>query len=621
MKRYFAVRRAFVAGASLFAALVSPLHSQTQIVVTGTREAIAAERLAADVVVIDAARIAASAADSIEDLLRREAGLQLARAGGPGASAGMLIRGGNSGHTLVLVDGVRIGSATTGLAEFEGLSLAAVERIEVLRGPASSLYGADAVGGVVQIFTRRGTAQPEASARLAVGGYGAREAAVSGSAAWGAVDVAASLAREQNRGVSTLRPNDLFGNFNPDRDGFARSTAQLQLGLAPAPGQRISLQALASRLNAQYDASEFAPPNYAQDNTPDFRNRLAMHSLALAYQARWSSQWSTSMRLADQESDLHAGGTLIDHYRTTRRQADAQASWQPLADQQLTFALDHLSENAQSSAFLRDVQRRNAGAVLAYAGRLGGVDLQADARRDDNSQFGIVNTGRLGASVSLTQAWRVRALLGTTFKAPSLNDLYYPGYGVASIQPERGRSRELGVDGRWGETRINATIYRNDVRELIGYEADRSHCPPGFEYDFGCARNIGRARLQGATLSGGTRWGAWGVRATIDFLDAKNSASGARLTRRAAHQENVAVDWRSGAWTVAAELLRLGDRPEGGRRLAGYTTLDLKARWQVTPQWQLEAKVMNLSDRDYEPALDYRPLGRQAWLGLRWAGP
>ena len=81
------------------------------------------------------------------------------------------------------------------------------------------------------------------------------------------------------------------------------------------------------------------------------------------------------------------------------------------------------------------------------------------------------------------------------------------------------------------------------------------------------------------------------------------------------------MDWRSGAWTVAAELLRLGDRPEGGRRLAGYTTLDLKARWQVTPQWQLEAKVMNLSDRDYEPALDYRPLGRQAWLGLRWAGP
>ena len=105
----------------------------------------------------------------------------------------------------------------------------------------------------------------------------------------------------------------------------------------------------------------------------------------------------------------------------------------------------------------------------------------------------------------------------------------------------------------------------------------------------------------------------------VDFLDAKDALTGARLTRRAAHQETLGADWRSGALNVGAELLRVGARPEGGRTLAGYAVLDLKARWQVDAHWQLEAKLLNALDRDYQPALDYRPLGRQAWLGARWA--
>jgi vitamin B12 transporter len=594
----------------------APLCAQTTVVVTGAREALAPERLVADVVVIDRARIDASAADSLEELLRRAAGVQVSRNGGPGANAGVLVRGASSAQTLVLVDGVRIGSATTGQAEFEGLSLASIERIEVLRGPASSLYGADAVGGVVQIFTRqRGTA-----ASAAVGALGAREAALSGAGQLGAIDASASVSHEQARGVSALRPGDAFGNFNPDRDGHARTSASARLGWALSEQQKLALSVLRSQLNAQYDGAEFLPPSYAQNAAPDFRNRLTLQSGALEHRGEWSSAWRSQLRLSQQSSDLVSGGSAPDRFRTERRQLDAQLSWTPTPGQQLTVALEHLNEDARASVFAAEVSRRNNALVLAYAGRVGAFDVQADVRHDDNSVYGGVNTGRLGAAYTLAPGWRLRGLLGSSFRAPSFNDLYYPGFGVASIQPERGRSAEVGLVTTSAGYDASATLWRNRVSALVAYEADRSFCPAGFEYDFGCARNIGRARLQGATLAASQRSGAWRWQAQIDFLDARDQAANARLTRRAAHQESFALDWHGGAWRLGAELVRVGARPEGGRLLAAYSTLDLKAQWRIDTSWSLQAKLLNAGNKDYEPAQDYRASPRQAWLGLRWNG-
>ncbi len=592
--------------------------AQGIVVVTGAREPLPAQRLVGDVVVIDADRIRASAGDSLEDLLRREAGLQLSRNGGPGASTGLFIRGASSASTLVLVDGVRIGAATTGQAEFEGLSLSQIERIEVLRGPASSLYGADAVGGVVQIFTRRGQAEPRVSLAGAVGQLGAREASIAADARVGLFDLAASVSADRNQGVSALRPGDLFGNFNPDRDGYSRRGAQAQVGYSPADGQRIGLQATSSRLNARYDGSEFLPPTFAQDNSPDFRNRLAMRSAALDHRAEWGPGLVTLLRATRQTSDLESGGSALDRFLTERSQWEAQATWNAAPGQQWTLAVEHLRERSSSTSFVADVARDNDAVVAAYAGRWGAVDLQVEARHDDNSIWGGVRTGRAAAAWEVASGWRLRGVAGTTFRAPSFNDLYFPGFGVATLQPERGRSLEFGLSwtGRDGDAAL--TTYRNEVRDLVGYEPDRSYCPPSADYDFGCARNIGRARLQGATLAAGWRTGPWSWRGTADFLDAKDLATGARLTRRAAHQETVAIDYRGQGWSVGAEVLRVGARPEAGDVLAAYATVDLKARWRLSPAWSLTARLLNATDRDHEPALDYRPLGRQAWLGMRY---
>ena len=593
-------------------------HRPEQVLVTGAREPLQRHALAADVVSIDAETIRASAADSVEDLLRREAGLQISRNGGPGKAASVFIRGANGGNTLVLVDGVRVGSATLGLPEFETISLASVDHIEVLRGPASSLYGADGSGGVVQIFTRRGSSVPQASARLALGGYGAREGSLQASHRHGALDIAVGLSHERAEGVSALRPGDQYGNYNPDRDGFSRTTAQTQLGLALAPGQRIGLTALNSRVNSQYDASEYPAPTYAQDNTPDFRNRQRSQVLALEHRADWSAAWASTLRLSGQDSDSRSGGHQIDRFRTQRQQLDAQATWRAMPGQQLTLALEVMHDQALADAFGGELSRRNQALVLAYAGTLAGASVQVDVRHDRNSAFGAVNTGRIGASWPLVAGWRVRTLAGSSFRAPSYNDLYYPGYGVATLRPESSHSLEAGMDGRLGPVDLSATVFRNRARDLINYEPNRAFCPGGAAYDYGCAANVGRARLQGANLGASLKQGAWNLRAGLDFLDAKDSATGQRLPRRAAHQQSLSLGYNGGAWGLGAELINTGARPDSGIQLPAQTLLDLKAHWQFAPQWTLEAKLHNAGNVDVVPARDYQGLGRQAWLGLRW---
>lgn len=610
---------------AVLAASLTPHVAQAQtrlppVTVIATREPTPLRQVTADVVLIDEQRIRDSAADSVEDLLRREAGVQVSRNGGPGHAAGVLIRGAGSQSTLVLIDGVRVGSATLGLASLDAISLSQIERIEVLRGPGSSLYGADAVGGVVSITTRRGAGPLSFSGRVAAGEYGSHEGEVAASGASAGFDYSASLSREHSNGVSALRPNDAFGNFNPDRDGYTRRTAQGRLGYTVAPGHRIALSVIDARLKSQFDSSEFGgPPSFAQDPSPDFRSRLNTQVASLSYDGVVNSFWTTRVQLAHHEDHSVDGANFPNRFVTRRD----QYTWQntlKLGSQQFVAVLERLDERAESASFASNEKRHSDAVGLGYSGRFGDHLLSADVRHDDNSAYGGRTTGRLGYGYDIGHGLSARALVGTTFRAPSFNDLYFLGFGVDTIRPERGRSAEVGLNWEAGDSNASLTLYRNKVRGLIAYEPDASLCPPDPSYSFGCARNVDRARLQGATLTAGHRIGALSVRAVIDLLSAKDSRTGERLIRRAKHQETLSADYQIEAWSLGATLVSLGNRVESGRRFGGYATLDVQARWKFAPQWQIEAKVLNLADRDVEPAADYRALGRQAWLGLRYNG-
>jgi vitamin B12 transporter len=589
-------------------------------VITASRVPVAVEKLASDVVMIDRAAIEASTADSVADLLRREALVQLSRSGGPGQSTGVLLRGAASVNTVVLVDGVRIGSATLGYAQLDALSVAQIERIEVLRGPGSSLYGADAVGGVVQIFTRRGASGLRLDAQAGVGGYGSGEASFGVRGAQDAWDYAVSAGRERSRGVSALRPGDAFGNYNPDTDGFSLGTAQASAGLTPTSGHRIGLTLVRTRLNAQYDGSEFLAPTFAQDASPDFRNRLNTDVAALDWRGELNARMTATARVARSVDDLRSGGLQVERFRTVRERATGQLAWKLGALGELTGALEHLQETADVSAFDAPVRRRINAVVMALSGDAAPWSWQADLRRDDSSDFGGVTTARIGGSFQVDSRLRLRALAGTTFRAPSFNDLYYPGYGVSTLRPERGRSIEIGLNWREGESEASATVWRNAVRDLIGYESDAALCPADAAYSFGCARNLSRARMQGATFAASHLAGLVALKAQLDLVDAKDQLTHQRLNRRAAHQGSLQADWQAGAWTLGASVLLVGSRPDGGAQLPAETTLDFVATWRFMPEWQLQAKLLNATDVGVQPVRDYQGLGRQAWLVLRYGG-
>lgn len=589
----------------------------SEVQVIGTRAPTALGSVVADVVVIDRDRIRASSADSVEDLIRRVGGIQLSRNGGPGQSASVLIRGSSASNTLVLVDGVRVGSATLGQTDLAGVSLAQVERIEIMRGPGSSLYGADAIGGVVNIVTRRGKGAPYWHGNAAVGNYRSAEgyAAVSGSE--GAIDYAAGLSGETSEGVSALLPSDPFGQYNPDRDGFDRGGLTLAGGWTWAEGQRVGLSYVASRLDAQFDSVQFVPPDFVPDASPDFRNKLTTQVAVADWRGAWTPQWTTTLRASWQSDALDSGADVVSRYVTRRQQLTGQVAWTPQPQQQVVAAVDLLAESISTGDYSAP-DRDNVAVVLGYTGRFGAVRLQADLRHDHNSVYGDNTTGKLGAAVDLGQGWSLRALAGTAFRAPTFNDLYFPNYGVLTVEPETSRSVEAGVGYRAGQTDVAATYYRNKVSDLIGYEPDPGKCPPG--YAFGCAANTSRALLQGLTFQGLQQWGELQFSLTLDWLRAEDSDTGQRLPRRASNQQTFAVDWNSGPWQLGGTLLNVGSRPEAGTTLPAYQLLNLNARWRFDRHWQVEARLNNAAGEDYQPVKDYQGVGRQFWIGLRYDG-
>ena len=314
-----------------------------------------------------------------------------------------------------------------------------------------------------------------------------------------------------------------------------------------------------------------------------------------------------------------SGGGTSTRFVTHRDQATWQNALRLAPDHQLVIAYEHLRESVDGDVFSDGKKRSNDALVLGYSGALAGIGLEADMRHDDNSQFGANTTGRLGLSYQIATGWKLRALAGTTFRAPTFNDCCYPLFGVATIQPEHGRSIEVGTSWQSGGTSASATLYRNRVRNLIGFDPDPTQmdCPAGF---FGCAANTSRARLQGATLAAAQRWGGLDVHASIDLLDAIDTDTGMRLARRAAHQETLAADYAAGAWSFGGSILDIGSRPDGGVVLGGYALVDLRASWRFQPQWRLEARLLNALDHRVEPLRDYQGLGRQAWLGIRYEG-
>jgi len=603
--------------ASLALAIAAPAaHAQAtaidSIIVTATRTPTLASEVISDTVTITAEQIANSGAGSITQLLQRQRGIEVSRNGGPGSASNVFIRGANGNQSLVLVDGVRIASATTGSASWNGIPLSAIDRIEIVYGPLSTLYGADAIGGVIQLFTKQGKGAPSITASVGGGSDKtfAADAAVSGGT--DQLSYSFSVSKERSDGFSATR-SGAFG-FDPDDDGYDRKSAAGQVAYRLSPGHELGATFLYTDTEADYDSRDFASYStqklsnvsmYARNQILPFWNLLVQVS-----QAR------------DKSGSFSGTGPFdVSQIDTTATTFTLQNDFRIGADN-LQVLYEHRKEEVDGTTAGLNRSRHTNAVAATYSLKRGAHLANVGVRHDNNSEYGSKTTGSVGYGYRFTSALRAEASFGTSFRAPSFNELYYPGYGNPANRPEKGRNAEAGVHYDDGTTQLGAVYYHNKLSDLL---LNTTPCPfpntPEVTYNFGCAYNINKALLEGLSLSAERKMGNLLLTANADFQDPKDETTGKRLQRRAKRHANLIAEYDLGAVKTGAELQLSSSRYDDAanrNRLAGYGLVNLYATWHFTQDWSALVRWNNVGDKNYELARFYQTGGSNVFAALRY---
>ncbi|GAB1596965.1 TonB-dependent vitamin B12 receptor [Lysobacter claricitrinus] len=583
-----------------------------QVVVTANRAPVAVRDVLAPVEVIDRADIERSQARSLPDLLRGRAGISIGNQGGLGKLTTIFMRGSESDHVLVLVDGARMGSATSGLVAFQDIPVELIDRIEIVRGPRSSLYGSEAIGGVIQIFTKRDAGAPTPRMSIGAGSRDTYEASAGFGGRVGRGWFGADYSHQETRGFDSCRgfldpvTFDGAGCFanEPDRDGYTRDSMSLRGGVDINDAWKADASALRAEGDNEYDG---------------FYNRSKVVQQVVGGGVTWTPSTNASLHLQAgrnrDASDNFSNDVFLGDFASNRDTASLQGDFTVATGQRMSAGVEWQRDEVQSTTDYVLKQRIDRAGFLQYQGDFGAFDVQASARHDDNEQFGGHSTGNLAVGFEFASQWRATLGAGTAFKAPTFNELYYPfGFGNPDLQPESSRSIEAGLAWNSPNAGARLDLYQTNVDDLISYSAATFR-----------PENISRARLRGAELSGNTTLAGWVASGSVSWVDAKNHSDGADgllLPRRARESARLDLDHDFGAFrfgvTAAGEGARYDDLGNT-RRLGAFATFDLRAEYAFTPALRLQARLENVFDRTYETVEYYRQPGRGLFVTLRYA--
>jgi vitamin B12 transporter len=552
-------------------------------------------------------------------VLSRETGVQFAQAGGRGSAASIFVRGGAGSQVLVLVDGVRLNAGTSGAAALGGIALDAIERIEIVRGNLSSLYGSAAVGGVVQIFTRQGA---ERGVTVSVEGGDGRTLAgrTSAGGVAGATRIGGAVGGGTTQAISAIdagriEPGPFVAGANPDLDGNDYLTASL--GATYRDGSTLaSISGWLSRNRTDFDST-----SDGQTATHLEKSQLAAVN-ALA-RTEFSANWAAQLALGASRDRSNNLVSVPFSFSSGEFSADnLVATWtNDLVLGEIWRAqlgAEYLRQTGESTSydpnFSGQSERftRSAGSAWANANAAHGPhQLQLGVRQDQYSDVGGATSGLVAYGYRIDAHWRVSAQWSNAFRAPSFNDLYFPFFGNPDLDPERSNSVEAGLQYAGGAWNLRATAFRTDVRDLIAFDPAASR-----------AENIDDARITGFELGGGWNSGPWRVSANGTLLRAINETTDQRLLRRASWVANLAAAYDPGPWNAGLEMSVVGPRDDldintfQRIELASYTLVRLVGAWRLSSAITLRARVENLFDETYETVSGYNTLPRTVIVGV-----
>ncbi|MBI3776748.1 MAG: TonB-dependent vitamin B12 receptor [Gammaproteobacteria bacterium] len=600
-----------VGSTSIFAAD----ETAAPVIVTATRTAQSADATLASVTVITRADLERTQVLSVQDALRDVPGINIDNNGGLGKYTSIFMRGTNPGHVLILVDGIKVGSATAGTTPIQDIPIDQIERIEIVRGPLSSLYGSEALGGVIQIFTRKGQDQvtPSFSAGAGSNHTYKLEAGVSGAIddSWFNANLSNldSIGFNACSGAPYISEESQGGGCNtyePDVDGYKRHSATMRAGHRFADGTNLEATALRTQGKNQYDG--------VGQNEGDFVQQVFSGKLQFSPAEIWHTTLVAGRSWDNTKNYLN--GDYVSKFDTRRDTVSLQNDIATSEKQVTTLGLDYQDDSLESNTLYTVTSRDNKGLFAQYQTILSGHSLALSARRDHNEQFKGHNTGNLMWGYDIIAGMRVKASYGTAFKAPSFNDLYYPIYGNPSVAPEKSRSTEIGLEAKTSWGRWSTNVFQTNVTNLIVFRG------PSYIAD-----NIDTVRIRGLEASISATVEQWHIAANGTLINPEDRSPGVNhgelLARRTRQIANIDLGRRFGIVNVATSMHAEGKRydyfdPAVKDRLGGFATIDLRVELPIAPEWMLQARASNLLDKRYETAHYYNQDGRNYFLTLRY---
>ena len=609
--KWFVASLASLAVANAFAG--EPATTAGEIVVTANRSATDSREQTRDVTVIGQQEIARAGGLNLPQLLARQPGVEYASNGGDGRASALYLRGTSSKQSVVLIDGVRVSSATSGQTALEQIPLELIDHIEIVRGPVSGLYGADAIGGVVQIFTKQGKGAPKPYLSAGVGNDGTWR--VGGGIGGVVGDTSFSLnvaGRGTDGGFSATNAQNTY-SYNPDDDGYRNLSYRANVSHQIVDGHEIGIKLFQSFGKADFDNGKPLADDY---------NKQRVQSNSVYLKDRFSDVWTSTLTVTNGVDRYETySGVNLDRsglYKTTQDTYTWQNDLDLGAIGRVVLGAEYLNQKVDSTQAYTRNERNNKAVFAGWSDNFGDHLLNASLRHDDNSQFGEKTTGSLGYGYRLTDSIKLTANYGTAFRVPTFNDLYWPlAYGFQgnpNLKPESARNGEVGAEynGAYGMLRL--TAFENRIDDMInGYVCSGSGpCT---------AENVDKARIRGLALAGSTTLLGTRIAANVNWQDGEDRSNGNQLSQRARVFGSVDVSRDIGPVTLGSALTAAGSRysdPANKQPLAGYGLVDLYADYRLTPTTTLYARVNNVFDRDYTLIQGFNQPGREWLVGVNW---
>ncbi len=572
------------------------------VIVTATRTDQSIDRLTAASTVFTREDIERLQVQSVPELLKRATGIDVSESGGSGKNSSVFIRGTSSGHVLVLIDGVRIGSATLGTAPFSSLPIDQIERIEIVRGSQSSLYGSDAIGGVIQIFTRKGQQKEDYKPTISLdaGGGSYDTAQVSGNVsgkykqAW--YSVGASHITTAGFNATSAISND------NDRDGYENTSFNVRLGY---------------QFNDKYSAEGFVLRSQGENEFDtgfgNDKNEFVIQNIGLSANMQFSDNWLSILTFGESrdESDQLDG----DFFNTRRRMVSLSNKINLSSNHEIIIGSDFRDDHVQSHVSYAESNRYDIGGFAEYYGRwFDLIDFNASVRGDEDEQFGSHVTGNAGFRIALADSdVDFVANFSSGYKAPTFNSLYFPGFGTPNLNPEESTTFEVGFEGQhdWGNWMLRA--YHTDIDNLISFDRTTFR-----------AVNVDKAQIDGIEGEISTQIYGWNIALNGSAISPKDRVTNERLSNRSQLHLGLDVTRKFfDSLSIGSTLAVTGDRSYtlfSGRtaKTHGSVVWDIRAAYQLNNSWTVKAKLNNLLNDQYQTNRGFNTADRNFFASVNY---